>query len=603
MIAVRREHPAHSGATRTTLRLAWIWGVLGLGGVGVHADVASPVQMRYHGSTERIRGFDPITASDTTAVAAICKVYEGLYEYEYLVRPYELKPMLADGPPVIAPDRLTYTIRLKPGVRFADDPCFPGGKGRELTAADFVYAIKRLADLKNLSTRFYSLEGRIVGLDEYRAESGKRRVSHDEPVAGLQALDRYTIQIKLKEPYPQLAYVLTQSETFPVAREAVEHYGKEFLNHPVGTGPYVLANWRWRNYAIEFARNPNYHGDTYPTRGAPGDQARGLLADAGKPIPFLDRVTQYVIADDSTEWLMFLSGKLAASGISRQNFDAVLTTQKDLTPELTARGIWLDKSPRMATYYVGFNMEDPVVGPNKKLRQAMACAVDLATWVKFYNDRQLPAKGFLPPMIPGNGSDLPHPYAFDLDRARRLMTEAGYPAGIDPKTGQRLLLTIELPSAADVEERQSADLLASFWEKIGIELRPSYNNWPEFLKKMERKQCQLYRVGWVVDVPDAYYFLLVYYSKNLPPGPNYSNYSSPEFDRLFEQARVLEDTPERTALYRKMEALMVDDCASIFMTHPLAYGLFQPWLKNFKYHDRPYSNVKYYRVEPQRMKR
>ena len=566
------------------------------------ADFEPTAHERYVGSTERIRGFDPITSSDTTSMAAICKVYEGLYEYEYLVRPYTLKPMLAAGMPEISPDRLTYTIHLKKGVRFADDPCFPDGQGRELTAADFVYSIKRLADVKNLSTRFFSLEGRVVGLDEYRSESGQRTVSYDEPVEGIQALDRYTIQIKLKEPYPQLPYVLTQSETFPVAREAVEFYGKEFLNHPVGDGPYRLSSWRWRNYAIEFERNPTYHGDTYPTRGAPGDRENGLLDDAGKPIPFLDRITQYVIADDSTEWLMFLSGKLAASGISRQNFDAVITSQKELTPELKSRGLWLDKSPRMATFYVGFNMEDPVVGPNKKLRQALACAVDLPTWVKFYNDRQLPAKGLLPPSIPGNGYDLPAPYAFDLDRARRLLAEAGYPNGLDPKTGRRLTLTIELPSAADVEERQSVDLLASFWEKLGVELRPGYNNWPEFLKKMERKQCQLYRVGWVVDVPDAYYFLLMYYSKNMPPGPNYSNYSSPEFDRLFEQARVMEDSPERTVLYRKMEALVVGDCSCIFLTHPLAYGLFQPWLRNYKYHDRPYSNIKYYKVDPALLK-
>ncbi len=566
------------------------------------AEFESSARTRFVSSTERIRGFDPITASDTTAISAICKVYEGLYEYEYLVRPYELKPMLADGMPEVSADRLTYTVRLKKGVRFADDPCFPGGKGRELTAEDFVYSIKRLADLKNLSTRFFSLEGRIVGLDEYRAESGQRRVGYDEPVEGIQALDRYTIQIKLKEPYPQLPYVLTQSETFPVAREAVEHYGKEFLNHPVGPGPFRLKDWRWRNYKIEFERNPTYHGDTYPTRGAPGDREKGLLDDAGKPLPLLDRVTQYVIADDSTEWLMFLSGQLASSAISRQNFDAVITAQQDLTPALKARGIWLDKSPRLATFYIGFNMEDPVVGPNKKLRQALACAVNLEQLAEFYNHRVLPAKGFLPPGVPGNGFELPHPFAFDLERAKKLLAEAGYPGGIDPKTGRRLTLTIELPTAADPEERQSGELLASFWDKIGVELRPSYNNWPEFLKKMERKQCQLYRVGWVVDNPDAYYFFQVYYGKNLPPGPNYSNYVRAEFDRLFERARVMEDSPERTALYRKMDALLVEDCPSIFLMHPLAYGLFQPWLKNYKYHDRPYSNVKYYRVDPAAMK-
>jgi oligopeptide transport system substrate-binding protein len=563
-----------------------------------HAALESPLEGRYVASTDRIRGFDPVTASDTTAMAALCKVYEGLYEYEYLARPYELKPMLAEGMPEISADRLTYTIRLKKGVRFVDDPCFPDGKGRKLTADDFVYSIKRLADIKNLSPRYFNIEGRIAGLDEYRAESGKRQVSYDEPVEGLKALDRCTIQIKLKEPFPQLLYALTSSETFPVAREAVAYYGKDFLNHPVGDGPFRLAEWRWRSYAVEFERNPTYHGDTYPTRGAPGDRERGLLEDAGKPLPLLDRVTQYVIADNSTEWLMFLSGKLAVSGISRQNFDAVITPQQDLTPELKARGIWLDKSPRLATYYVGFNMEDPVVGPNKKLRHALAYAVNLEDWVRFYNNRQLAAKGSLPPGVAGNVYDLPARFPHDLERAKKLLTEAGYPNGVDPKTGRRLTLNIEMPTAADPEERQSGDLLASFWEKVGVELHPSYNNWPEFLKKLERKQCQLYRVGWVVDAPDAYYFFQLFYGKNVSPGPNNSNYVNPEFDRMFERARVMDDSPERTALYRKMEQLVVEDCSAIFMTHPLAYGLFQPSLKNFKYHDRPYSNVKYYRVDP-----
>ena len=562
------------------------------------ADLLPPGSQSLFNSTERIRGFDPVTTSDTTGIAAICKVYEGLYEYEYLARPYELKPMLAEGMPEISADRLTYTFRLKKGVNFADDPCFSGGKGRELVAEDFVYSIKRLADLKNLSPRFYNLEGRIAGLDEYRAESGKRRVSYDEPVEGVQVLDRYTIQIKLKEPFPQLVYTLTQSETFPVPREAVEFYGQEFLNHPVPDGPFRLARWKWRNYAIEFERNRQYHGDTYPVRGAPGDRERGLLDDAGGPLPLLDKITQYVIADDSTEWLMFLTGGLGMSGISRQNFDAVLSTQFALTPELKARGIWLDKSPRLATYYVGFNMEDPVVGPNKKLRQALACAVDWEKWVRFYNNRQLAAKGILPPGVAGNGFDLPAVFAFDLERARRLLAEAGYPNGVDPKTGRRLLLTMESPSAADVEERQTTALLISFWEQIGVEVRPSYNNWPEFLKKLERKECQMYRVGWVVDSPDAYYFLLLFYSKNISPGPNNSNYNNPEFDRLFEQARVLDDSTERTRLYRQMEAIAVEDCSAIFLTHPLAYGLFQPWLKNFKYHDRPYSNTKFYKIDP-----
>jgi oligopeptide transport system substrate-binding protein len=566
------------------------------------ADYKSPPAQHYVGATERIRGFDPVTASDTTAITAISKVYQGLYEFEYLLRPYEIRPQLAEALPEISADRLTYTIRIKKGIHFADDPCFRGGKGRELVAEDFVYSWKRLADAHNRSTRYFSFEGKIVGLDDYRKKSTTQRVSGDEPLEGLKAIDRYTLQIRLVEPYPQLRYVLTQSESFAVPREAVEYYGEEFLNHPVGTGPFVLHDWKWRNYRIEFARNPNYHDDFYPTRGAPGDREKGLLDDAGKRLPLLDRVTQYVISEDSTAWLMFLNGQLGLSSVSRDNFDAVLTPARGLTPDMTARGIWMSKDPEMFTTYIGFNMDDPVVGKNKQLRQALSCAVNRDAWVRFFNERHIPAKGPIPPGVPGYDADRPPAHGFDLERARRLLAEAGYPGGVDPKTGKRLLLTIELPGASDPQQRQAVDLLASFFDKIGVELRLSYNNWPEFLKKIERRQAQMWQIGWIIPYPDALNFLLLFYSKNASPGPNDTNYNNPAFDKLFERARVMDDSPQRTELYRQMAALAMEDAPWICLSHPLAFELIQPWLKNYKHHDCPYPNAKYYRVDPAPMK-
>ncbi len=564
------------------------------------ADSASATQT-YFGSTERIRGFDPITAGDVPTAAAIYKLYEGLLEYEYLVRPYKVRPLLAAEMPQVSADGLTYTFKIKPGVRFHDNPCFPDGQGRELTAADFVYSWKRLADVRNKSTGYWVFEGRIVGLDEFHKKSMEQAVSYDEPVAGVQALDRYTFQVRLTEPYPQLLWILTMDYTFAVPREAVERYGEEFLNNPVGTGPFLVKKWK-RSYRIEFARNPRYHGDTYPSEGEPGDREAGLLDDAGQPLPLLDSIVQYVISDDSTEWLMFLSGRLAASGIARSNFDAVITGQKELTSALKARGIRLEKSPLMDTTYLGFNMEDPVVGPNQKLRQALCCAIDVEKYCRFYNDRLMPAKGPIPPKVAGYDPDKPFPYPFDLERAKQLLTEAGYPDGKDPKTGRRLQLTLETGSAADPEARQANELIASFFAALGVELKISPNNWPEFLKKMERRQVQLYQLIWRIDYPDAENFLMLFYSKNASPGPNHANYSNPEFDRLYEQIRTMQDSPERTAIYRRMADIVVEDAPWIFMTHPLAYGLYQPWLKNFKSHDFPYPNVKFYKVDPTQMR-
>ncbi len=586
-----------------------------LGSVGTPCTRAAMVPAgtgeRYFGGTDRIRGFDPITSADVPSAHAIYKVFEGLYEYEYLVRPYTARPMLAEGMPEVSRDGLAYTFHLKKGMMFADDPCFPGGKGREVTAADFIYSWKRVADVKTRSNCFWIFEGRVVGIDEYHKRSMDKGVTYDEPVKGFQAPDRYTIQVKLTQPYPQLIWILTMSYTFAVPREAVEYYGQEFLNHPVGTGPYIVGDWKWRNYRIVYQRNPTYHGDSYPTRGEPGDKEKGLLDDAGKPIPFIDQVTQYVISDSSTEWLLFLNGQLATAGISRDNFSAVITPQRELTPDLRKKGIRLEKAPELWTEYLGFNMEDPVVGTSKdpevaarhkKLRQALAYTVDIDKWVEFYNQRMLAANDPIPPGMSGHDDTRPRPYAFNLEKARQLIAEAGYPNGIDPKTGRRLTLTIELRNASEPEERQSFDLLADFVNKIGVELKPSYNNWPEFLKKMERKQQQMFRLGWVADYPDAENYLQLFTTKSISPGPNHTNYSNPEFDSLYDRATIMQDSPERTELYKKLANMVIEDSPWILLAYPLSFGLEQPWLKNYKFHAFPYPNMKFYRTDPALMK-
>ena len=574
-------------------------------------EPASPV-LEYYGATDRIRGFDPVTSSDVPSANAIYKVFDGLYEYEYLVRPYTVRPNLADGMPEISSDGLTYAFHLRKGVRFADDPCFPDGKGREVTADDFVYSWKRVADVKTKSNCFWIFEGRVAGIDEYHKKSIEKGVSYDEPVEGFKALDRYTVQVKLTQPYPQLMWILTMSYTFVVPHEAVEYYGDEFLNHPVGTGAYVVKDWKWRNYRIVYTRSPHYHEDFYPRRGEPSDKANGLLEDAGKRIPFIDQVTQYIVSDSSTEWLMFLDGKLGLGGVSRDNFSAVITPQRELTPDLKARGIRLNKDPELWTEYIGFNMEDPVVGTSnnpevalkhKKLRQALAYTIDINKWCEFYNDRMHPANSPIPPGIAGNNPDQPRQYPLNLDKARQLIAEAGYPNGIDPKTGKRLTLTIELRNASEPEERQSFDLLADFVGKIGVELKPSYNNWPEFLKKMERKQQQMFRLGWVADYPDAENYLQLFTTKSISPGPNHTNYSNPEFDRLYDKATIMQDSPERTKLYEEMADMVMDDSPWLLLAYPLAFGLQQPWFQNYKFHAFPYPNMKFYKTDPALMKR
>ncbi|MEI6809648.1 MAG: ABC transporter substrate-binding protein, partial [bacterium] len=525
------------------------------------------------------------------------------------------EPQLAESLPEISPDGLVYTFKIRKGIFFQNDPCFTNsnGKGRELAAEDFVYSFKRLADIKNEATGYWLFDDRIVGLDEFRTMSaGKHPTEYSLPVEGLQALDRYTLRIILKKPYPQLLWALTMDYAYAVPHEAVEYYKREFLNHPVGTGPYILSAWQ-RNYRVEYIRNPKWaetgRKEIYPEEGTPDDKGNGLLADAGRTIPFVDRLVQYVIDDESTQWLLFVTGDLESSGVSRDNMNAVLMKGGVLADSLARRGVVLNKSQRLDVYYLGFNMDDPVVGDSsdpvirekhKKLRQALTCAFNSEDWVKFYHGRITRAKGPIPPGIP-DYEDKPTPYPFDLDKAKLLLAGAGYKDGLNPETGRALELSVEM-GGADTQQRQAIELVTSFMSKIGIRLNPSYNNWPTFLMKMERRQAQMYQLGWVADYPDAENFLQLFYGKNASPGPNHSNYLNPEYDSLYEKMRIMKESPERTELCRKMSAMVAEDCPWIFMHHPIAYGLQHCWMKNYKPHDFAYGMTKYYRIDTDQRK-
>jgi oligopeptide transport system substrate-binding protein len=569
-------------------------------GCPAHA-IDSTNEMVLYGQTSRIKGFDPVRIGDVASATASAMIYEGLLQYSYLERPYRVEPLLADGMPVISDDGLTLTFKIRKGIYFQDDICFTatGGKGRELTAEDFVYSIKRAADIKSESTGYWVFNNRIAGLDDFRAASrGKAPTDYSRSVEGLQAPDRYTFRVKLSQPYPQLLWVLTMQYAFAVPHEAVEYYGDQFVNHPVGTGPFILEYWS-RNYKVEFVRNPKWKEtgrvDLYPVNGEKGDMEGGLLADAGKPIPFLDRIVNFVIDDTTTQWLKFVTGELESSGVSRDNWNAVIMQDGGLTDSLMKKGVRLFSRPTLDVYYIGFNMDDPVVGSNKKLRQALTCAFDTEKWVKFWNGRIERAKGPIPPNVAGY-DDKAALFPYNPDMARKLLAEAGYADGIDKATGKPLVLTVELGNT-DPQTREASELMREFFRQVGVQLKPSFNNWPTYLAKMERRQCQLYWLGWIADYPDAENFLQLFYGPNSSPGPNHSNYMNKEFDALYEKIRTMPDSPARTDLYKQMADIVVEDCPWIFMHNPLSYGLHHSWQGNYKPHDFPYGLVKYRRID------
>ncbi len=547
----------------------------------------------------KIRGLDPQDIGDTTSSSVAARIFEPLYTYAYLERPYRVIPLLAEGMPEISADGMTYTIKIKQGVLFADDPAFPGGKGRELTAEDFIYAWKRMADLNSRSTNYSSIfQGYVKGLEEFREYTATAaEVDYDRPVEGLRAPDPYTLEIRLTKPHNFLLYWLAHLPTAPMAREAVERYGKDVVNHPVGTGPFTLEG-NFRSNRFSMVRNKNFRGQKYPSTASPELARRGLLADAGKTIPFLDRIEYSFIEEDQPRWLAFLAGDIDAAGIPKDSFDRAITPEKELTPELRNKGINLIKVEDPSIFYYGFNMDDPVVGRNRPLRQAMSLAFDRETYIEtFLNGRGRIPVGPIPPMIPGYRPDKVNPYVrYDPDAARRLLAAAEKIQGgpIPP-----LKLAV---AGTDTTARQTGEFFRIQMERVGLEVEVDYMTWPKFQDATKTRSHQIFALGWVADYPDAQNFLLLFYGPNRSPGPNSCNYDNPAFNALYEDAISLSDPEERIPLYHRMEDIVIEDCPWLLGTYRVVYALYYDWLKNYYPNDFDYSAMKYQRIDTEQRK-
>jgi len=544
-------------------------------------------------------GLDPVRAGDTLSGGIIAQIYDCLYEYHYLKRPYELVPCLAETMPQVSEDGLVYTIPLKRGVRFHDDPCFPGGKGREVVAEDVVYAIKRLADKNNQPRGWWLLEGKVVGLDAFHEESleaDERAMDYGRPVEGLRAIDSHSLEIRLTEPYPQLKYALGMTYTAPVAREAVEFYGEDFVNHPVGTGAFRLKEWskRWR---LILERNPTYRQDDYPHEGEPGDREAGLLDAAGTRLPIVDEVHYTIVRESQPMWLYFKQGYRDTSGVSKDNFAEAVTTARTLTPGFVRKGVRLIKTSEMDVYYVGFNMKDPVVGANKALRQAMSLAYDTEWRIEhMMNGRAISAQSPIPPGMFGYDPEFRNPYKGpDAEAAARKLTEAGFPGGTGPD-GRPLQVSYDIGSA-DPAARQNALAFAEDMARIGIRVEIITNTWSEFLDKLQNGRTQVFNVGWVLDYPDPENFLQLLYGPNKAPGPNGTSYDNPEFNELFDRMKTMHDGPERYALVRRMVEIVCEDAPWVPSVHALSYILVHQWVRNYKPHGMTGSFLKYVDVD------
>lgn len=542
-------------------------------------------------SPEKISGFDPINASDRYSGNEIGKVYEGLFEFHPLKRPYELMPNLAESLPTVSSDGLTYTIKLRKGVLFHDSQAFPNGKGRELKADDVIYSLKRLADPKLNAKGWWVIDDRLSGLNEWRAKyASADATNYEESIDGLKKVDDYTVQFKLKKPFPQFLYALAMPYTFIVAKEVVDHHGKEFLNYPVGTGAFILPKFE-QTSMITYVRNPTFREKFYPSEGEEGDDKLGLLADAGKKLPLVDKINVHIIVESQPKWLSFQKAKDDLLEVKDVNIPQSINENKELRPEHKEKGIRLLMKPMLDVTYFAFNHEEPLF-KNKKLRQAMSLAFDRAGYNKmFHENTAFDAMGPVPPGLGGYRKEFKNPYVkYDIELAKKLLAEAGYPGG-------KGLPKIVVQTRSDTVARQQVEFFEKSMAKIGIDIDLGMNTWPELVNKVTKKQHQMYTMAWGADYPDAENFLGLLYCPNQSPGSNGANYCNADFDAIYKTATIMQDSPERTALYEKLNEMAALDVPWIFGFHRTDIYLAQAWLKNFKHMEFNHTQFQYLNVD------
>ena len=635
---------------------------------------------------DRPKHLDPVQSYSENEYSLIANIYQPPLQYHYFKRPYELVPFAAtdvprpeyfdakgrrlpDNAPAGDVAYSEYLIRLRPGILYQPHPAFARDEQgryryhdlkagdldgvhavgdfkqtgtRELVAADYVHQLKRLAHPRLHSPIMQLMGEYIVGLKELAKELAAADKAAEKAgrtggyldltrydLAGAQVVDQHAYRIRVRGKYPQFVYWLAMPFFAPVPPEADRFYQQPGFAErnisldwfPVGSGPYMLTvNNPNRQMVLE--RNPNYRGETYPTEGEPGDAGKGLLKDAGKPLPFIDKVVFSLEKEQIPYWNKFLQGYYDASGIASDTFDQAVqfTGQGDVTlsEDMAAKGIKLQTSVATSVFYLGFNMIDKDIGGTseraRKLRHAISIAVDQEEFISiFRNGRGIAAQGPIPPGIFGyrEGQEGINPYVYDwvdgaprrksIEHAQKLMAEAGYPGGRDAKTGQPLLLNLDTTGAGP-EGKSRLDWYVRQFEKIGIQLAIRATDWNRFQDKVRKGNVQLYFLGWNADYPDPENFLFLLHgaqSKVKTSGENASNWENPEFDKLFERMKSMPNGPERQAVIDRMVEVARHDAPWVWSFFPKDYALQHAWTHNRKPHSIANNGLKYQRIDPE----
>ena len=538
-----------------------------------------------------ISTIDTASCFDTTCAVPVSQAYEPMFEFDYFKRPFSLRPLLAQNMPEISADKLKYTFKIKPGIKYHPAEFLP--QGRVVKAQDFINQIKRLAFAGTLTSRgFWLFDGKVKGLNEW-----KDKVQSDlnkffsESVSGLSAPDDQTLVIDLTAPYPQLIYAMALNFTAPMPEEAIRAFNNDFSQKMVGTGPFIMTNFN-ATQGVDFIKNDDYINSIYPSDGDRWAQERGMLKDAGAKLPFVQKVRLVVIKEAQTDWLNFLKKKIDLINLTKDHFQVALTPEGKLKDEIAQQNIDLQVTPTLSYWWLAFNLKDSVIGKNLNLRKAIAHAIDMDKYIQLftYNTAQK-ANSIYPPGIPGYnpGNDLP--YKYDLKLAKEYLAKAGFPDG---KGLPVLKFDIR---GSDTRRRQMGEYIQQELRNINVQVEIIINTFPGFLEKARKGQLQFWQGGWVLDYPDAENVLQLLSEMNLPPGQNSFNFVNKDFEKKFQEASHLEDGNRKFELMNKMEDIVNEELPWVMQYYSRHYVLTHKHLKNYMHSDIIYNNLKYLKLE------
>jgi ABC-type transport system substrate-binding protein len=556
--------------------------------------------------------FDPAKINDIYSLAVTSHIFEALYAYDHLARPAKIRPKLAAGEPEPSADFKTWTIKVRPGIYFQSDAAFKG-QPREVVAQDFIYAFQRLADPAHRSPNWGVLDasGSIVGLAEVRkaALDAKKPFDYDAPIEGMKAIDRYTVQFKLREPRPRFALLLAWPAVAGAqAREAVEFYGDKAEQHPVGTGPFKLKQWR-RSSLIVLERNPQYRDERWDAQPAADDaEGQAMLARfKGRRIPMVDEVRISIIEEAQPFWLAFLNAEIdtavSKTGATPGEFVNQAVPNGKLAPNLAKQGIRMARQSNSDSAYVFFNMEDPVVGgyaPDKvALRRAISLATDIDKLIRVgYRGQAVPAQGLVTPHSTGYDLTLKTEMSdHDPARAKALLDLFGY-KDVDGDGWRELPdgkpLVIDRASQADQISREFETLWKKDLQAIGIRSKTSVAQWPEQLKQARAGTLQVWALGGTASTPDGQDSLMRLDSTQWG-GQNLARFKNAEADALYQRLSSLPDGPEREAAFRRLQMIAVAFMPYKNNVHRISTDLWHPWVDGVR---RPtFGNEWYHMVD------